>query len=263
MNKITIQKELQQQKKQIENNITRTQWLKYAKALCESEQDEHAIPITMHTKYLLSIDDITHCIRRLATGQVIDIDGLQDEYLKRVLIFLYLISIVFSTVPMRRVSPKIGQPVWWSRSTKAKTQTTPLTIGPSRSTLFSASYLEAWQNEKSVNGLKQREKEQRDKQALDRSTPLLMATLRYLVEKIWDTPMDEVFCCFMDFQKAFDTIPCRRLWKKVEELGIPMVLRTAIHRLYKLVKAKYFVVTQLTLNILLSLGQHRDLKILM
>lgn len=32
-------------------------------------------------------------------------------------------------------------------------------------------------------------------------------TLRHMVEKVWDKQGNEVFCCFVDFKKAFDTVP--------------------------------------------------------
>ena len=30
-----------------------------------------------------------------------------------------------------------------------------------------------------------------------------------------------IHCCFMDFQKAFDTVPCARLMQQLEALGVP------------------------------------------
>lgn len=63
-------------------------------------------------------------------------------------------------------------------------------------------------------------------------------TLRFLVEKVWNTPGKEAFCCFVDFKKAFDTVPQDKLWLGMEELQIPIGLRALTHRLYEQVIAK-------------------------
>ncbi len=30
----------------------------------------------------------------------------------------------------------------------------------------------------------------------------------------------KVYCCFVDFRKAFDTVPCDLLWQVLDEMGI-------------------------------------------
>jgi hypothetical protein len=62
-------------------------------------------------------------------------------------------------------------------------------------------------------------------------------TLRHIIEKAWEKK-EEVFCCFVDFRKAFDTVPRDKLWSRMEELGVPKHLRAAVHRMYEEVKAK-------------------------
>ena len=75
-------KELQQRKTQIENNITGTKWLEYAKTLYECDPGERRTMEIETTRELFSQKDIIQGIRRLATGKAQDIDGLQAEYLK-------------------------------------------------------------------------------------------------------------------------------------------------------------------------------------
>ena len=58
-------------------------------------------------------------------------------------------------------------------------------------------------------------------------------TLRHLIEKVWDTSGTEAFCCFVDFKKAFDTVPRNKLWDRMEELEVPKELRSAVYRLYE------------------------------
>ena len=63
-------------------------------------------------------------------------------------------------------------------------------------------------------------------------------TLRHLIEKIWDKQGKTTYCCFVDFKKASDTIPRDKLWRRMEELGIPSEYRAAVHKPYKQVSAK-------------------------
>ena len=45
-------------------------------------------------------------------------------------------------------------------------------------------------------------------------------------------------CCFVDFTKAFDTIPREGLWQRMEHLGVPSHLRAAVAQLYSQVKCQ-------------------------
>lgn len=42
-----------------------------------------------------------------------------------------------------------------------------------------------------------------------------------------------LYCCFIDFTKAFDTVPRMGIWKRMECIGVPMHLRTAVAHLYE------------------------------
>ena len=48
-----------------------------------------------------------------------------------------------------------------------------------------------------------------------------------------------LFCCFVDFSKAFDTVPRNNLWNRLEELKVPFKLRVAAIRLYENVITKF------------------------
>lgn len=41
-----------------------------------------------------------------------------------------------------------------------------------------------------------------------------------------------LYCCFVDFTKAFDTVPRMGLWKRMEYIGVPEHLRVAVAHLY-------------------------------
>ena len=47
-----------------------------------------------------------------------------------------------------------------------------------------------------------------------------------------------LFCCFVDFRKDFDTVPRNNLWNRLEELKVPFELRATAIRLYENVIAK-------------------------
>ncbi|KAH9300762.1 hypothetical protein KI387_012345, partial [Taxus chinensis] len=42
-----------------------------------------------------------------------------------------------------------------------------------------------------------------------------------------------VFCCFVDFRKAFDSVPREALFCKLRDIGISETLLVAITRLYE------------------------------
>ena len=48
-----------------------------------------------------------------------------------------------------------------------------------------------------------------------------------------------LFCFFMDFRKAFDTVPRNNLWNRLEELKVPFELRVVAIRLYENVISKF------------------------
>ena len=75
-------RKLEQAKKQVENKITDSQWLEYAKTLYERPEDRVSLPTTTNSDELFSNEDITLGIKRLASGKAQDIDRLQAEFLK-------------------------------------------------------------------------------------------------------------------------------------------------------------------------------------
>ena len=61
--------------------------------------------------------------------------------------------------------------------------------------------------------------------------------IKHTIEKVWGDK-EEVFCCFVDFKKAFDIVPRDKLWSRMEELEIHLHYRVVVHRLYEEVKVK-------------------------
>ena len=70
------------------------------------------------------------------------------------------------------------------------------------------------------------------------STTNHLVTLRIIVEECRNDKSN-LFCCFVDFRKAFDTVPRNNLWNRFEELKVPFELRAAVIRLYENVIVKF------------------------
>jgi len=70
------------------------------------------------------------------------------------------------------------------------------------------------------------------------STTDHLITLRIIMEECRNDKSN-LFCCFVDFRKSFDTVPRNNLWNRLEELKVPFELRAAAIRLYENVIAKF------------------------
>ena len=62
------------------------------------------------------------------------------------------------------------------------------------------------------------------------STTDHLLTLRIIAEECCNNEYD-LFCCFVDFTKAFDTVPINNLWNRLEELKVPFELKVVAIRL--------------------------------
>ena len=47
-----------------------------------------------------------------------------------------------------------------------------------------------------------------------------------------------LYCCFVDFKKAFDTVPRSELWNRMVEIDMPLEYRVVVARLYEQVKCQ-------------------------
>ena len=228
-------KELQQRKTQIENNIIGIKWLEYAKTLYEGDLGEHRTMVTETTSELFSQKDIIQGIRRLAIGKVQDINGLQVKYLKwGAETMAPHITNIFNNVNRE------GFPINWTTSVviplhKSRDINNPsncrtIMINPLFGKLFGSMV------EQKISKWAETEGKRAKGQAGFRPKHFTIdhdITLRYLIEKVWDTQGSEAFCCFVDFKKAFDTVPRNKLWDRMEELEVPKELRSVVHRLYE------------------------------
>ena len=70
------------------------------------------------------------------------------------------------------------------------------------------------------------------------STTDHLVTLSIIVEECRNDKSN-LFCCFVNFRKAFYMVPRNNLWNRLKELKVPFELRFAAIRLYENVIAKF------------------------
>ena len=58
-----------------------------------------------------------------------------------------------------------------------------------------------------------------------------IVTLMIIAEEYHNNNSD-LFCCFMDFRKSFDTVPRNNPWNVLEEPKVPFELRAATIKFY-------------------------------
>lgn len=66
----------------------------------------------------------------------------------------------------------------------------------------------------------------------DHNTIDHLVTLRVLMEES-RLKGETLYCCFVDFKKAFDTVPRVGLWQRLQELGVPTNLCMGVYRIYQ------------------------------
>jgi hypothetical protein len=65
-----------------------------------------------------------------------------------------------------------------------------------------------------------------------------LVTLRIIAEEFRDTKTN-IFCCFVDFRKAFYMVPRKNLWNRLEDINVPLELRVVAIRMYENVITKF------------------------
>jgi hypothetical protein len=65
-----------------------------------------------------------------------------------------------------------------------------------------------------------------------------LVTFRIIAEEFCNTKTN-LFCCFVDFRKAFDMVPRKNLWNRLEEIKVSLELRAVAIRMYENVIAKF------------------------
>ena len=66
-----------------------------------------------------------------------------------------------------------------------------------------------------------------------RGTRDQIANIRWIMEKAREFPK-HIYFCFIDYAKAFDSVDHNKLWKILQEMGIPNHLICLLRNLYRL-----------------------------
>ena len=59
-----------------------------------------------------------------------------------------------------------------------------------------------------------------------------LVTFRIIAEECRNSKID-LFCCFVDFRKAFNIVPRDKLWERLKEIMVPPELRIVVIYLHK------------------------------
>jgi hypothetical protein len=65
-----------------------------------------------------------------------------------------------------------------------------------------------------------------------------LVTFKIIVEEFHNTKTN-LFCCFVDFRKAFDKVPRKNLWNRLEEIKVSFEWRVVAIRLYENIISKF------------------------
>jgi hypothetical protein len=65
-----------------------------------------------------------------------------------------------------------------------------------------------------------------------------LVTFMIIAEEFRNTKTN-LCCCFVDFRKAFDMVPRKNLWNRLEELKVPLELRAVAIRMYENIISKF------------------------
>ncbi|XP_057859365.1 uncharacterized protein LOC131068202 [Cryptomeria japonica] len=222
----------------MENNITAKQWFDYAKQLYEKDFGVESPLIFNINTNLCTKQEIEMGIKKLGVGKVKDLVDLQAEYLKWALKSLAPHTMKNFNNIIQQGFPKdwttsLVIPLFKSRDVNNPSNYRTIMINPLFAKFFGSmteNRISKWLEEigKRVKG-----------QACFRPKHSIVdhgITLRHLIEKGWEEK-EEIFCCFVDFRKAFDMVPSiQTLEQNGRTLESHLIM--VVHGLYEEVKVK-------------------------
>ena len=59
-----------------------------------------------------------------------------------------------------------------------------------------------------------------------------IANIHWITEKVRELQKKNIYFCFIDYAKAFDCVDHNKLWKVLQEMGIPDHLTCLLRNLY-------------------------------
>lgn len=138
-----------------------------------------------------------------------------------------------------------GFPIYWSRHLIYPIHKTGLVFDPSNYRTIMIGHMFAKLYATALNAMLSRELDRRGCRARGQAgfranyqTMDHIFTLRAIIEEARHRST-KVYCCFVDFHKAFDSVPRMTLFQKLREIEISEMLLTAIMRLYETVVGRF------------------------
>ncbi len=186
----------------------------------------------------ITIDELSSCIKRLKRGKSPGIDGILPDMIKDggELVkqsLLWLFNCMLAGHFPERLSVGLITAVYKSGDKSDMSNYRGITVGSVIAKLF-AMILEqriaSWAEEHGVKA-----KGQAGFRKDFRTTDNIFI-LRSLIDKQRQARLKgkagKLYCCFVDFRKAFDTVPRAVLWQVLEELGVAGRILDVIKSLY-------------------------------
>ncbi len=64
-----------------------------------------------------------------------------------------------------------------------------------------------------------------------------VCTLQHLIDAAWAEKGGRLYCRFVEFQRAFDTVPRELLWRRLQSFGVPDCMLGMLKAMYAKVQA--------------------------
>jgi hypothetical protein len=169
----------------------------------------------------ITLDEIVQVMKRLKRNKSASLDGIKAAFLLDAGDMLHVpLQIVFNKLLQHNYSTGLSTGVIRALHKGGDAlqfeNYRGITVGPVLAKVFAMileAQLSSWAEER---GLRARGQASFKK---DLHTMDNLYILRTLIEHNTHK-CKKVYCCFMDFRKAFDTVPCDLLWQVLAEMGI-------------------------------------------
>jgi hypothetical protein len=214
-------------------------WNSYLKSIYKFPNSMDTILVVPTKEEVFSLDDIEFGVKRLANGKAKDIEGYQDENFKiRGPILIPHIHKLFN-LAVKHGFPKPWTqifivPIFKNGDINIPSNYRTIMISPILAKLYGIIL------EKKISLWIESHGKRAIGQAGFRryhSTADHIFTFRIIAKEFCHNKKN-IFCFFVYFRKSFDMVPRKNLWKRLEEIKVPLELRVSPIRMYENVISK-------------------------
>lgn len=222
------------------SDLDPTSMFSHTSNLCDIlEQGQVHVTSPPHSCYLFSDKDIREAIWVMNSSEAANEEGYQAEFFKHNFCALvsYLVDL-FNHVVREGFPPTWSQhiihPIHKSGSNSNPNNYRMIMVGHTFSKLY-ATVL----HRKLSSDLQQRQLRARGQAGFRPAHQIIdhIFTFRVVIEEARHRS-SKVHCCFVDFQKDFDSVPREALLQRLRDIGILVTLLTSITRLYESVLSR-------------------------